>query len=169
MVRRSRVSEMRIEKALRFVEELSWLMKSYEGVSLKALAETLRENQQQERLFDDDDVDQLNNFVEADSHTNSLVGILPKIFTNPRWFASNSDIAEFAQSALGLRIPRWEKISKFEMIGHVVCRVALNEKKNHASLVKVLKIILSDKQKETFVTDMRKDKMSWNDIIRRFG
>ena len=167
MARNSRIAEMKIDKALRFVEELSWLMKSYEGADLRLLAQVLRNEQR--TIFDPEDVNQLNHFVESDSDTVSLVGILPKIFINPNWFRSNSDIAEFAQSALGLRIPRWEKISKFEMIGHVVCRVSLQEKRDHSSLVKILRNILSDKQKEKYVIDMRRDQMSWNDIIRRFG
>jgi hypothetical protein len=167
MAKNSRISELKVDKALRFVEELSWLMKSYEGADVRVLADVLR--REQKTLFDSEDVDDLNRLVKLDSYSESLVGILPKIFTNKKWFNSNSDIAEFSQGALGLRIPRWEKISKFEMIGHIVCRVSLQEKRDHSALVKILRNILSDEQKEKSVIEMRKDQMSWNDIIRKFG
>jgi hypothetical protein len=160
--------DLKIEKALRFIEELSWLLKSYDGVDLKFL-ESVVKRRSENRFLGGSSIDNLSDYMDPNLRVDSLVGILPKIFMNPRWFASNSDIAEFATSALGMKIPRWEKISKFEMIGHIVCNLALKDQKIHRNLVRILSDILADKSKERFVTDMRKEQVSWNEIIRRFG
>ena len=50
----------------------------------------------------------------------ALVGCLPNLFLDLDLFKTNADIAEFADAVLKIKISRFEKKSRFEIIGIVV-------------------------------------------------
>jgi hypothetical protein len=99
-----------------------------------------------------------------------LVGTLPKLFSDERLFPSNEDIADFAGAALKVRIPRWEKKSKFELIGHIVCRTAELSDIEVSDLVKALqRLIANGDSARKLIRDSKQSGLSWNEIIQQLS
>ena len=99
----------------RFVEELSWLLSSYDELDFKALGELSVSYSEMARHPS-------RSLRSVRSKTaQGLVGVLPSFFLDIELFPTNEDIVEFSQMALGIGIPRWQKESKNELIGHIVC------------------------------------------------
>lgn len=146
----------------RFLQELSWLLNSYSDLDFKALeglalqptpvvANTSK--RKGERLG-----------TKTNVHT--LVGVLPGLFVDERLFPTNEDISEFAVSALGVHIPRWQKKSKFELIGHIVCTANALEEEQVASLVDALSRITGEDTARLKIEGQRQRGLSWNEVIQ---
>ena len=90
----------------RFVEELSWLLSSFEGIDYKALAGFSNEM----KIFNSNSK-KLGRKNLGERKTAILVGILPDFLMDIALFPSNEGIVEFADAALGLPINRWQKKS----------------------------------------------------------
>lgn len=100
----------------RFIEELSWLLKSFDSLDFAALGKF-----SQEMSFFLSNSERLSRRNPRDRKTTVLVGVLPNFLMDAELFPSNEGIVEFAEAALGLSISRWQKKSKYEIIGQVVC------------------------------------------------
>jgi hypothetical protein len=157
-------------KALaRFIEQLSWLMSSNEDLDFRALRNMVREFSSRPRSdFYSRGPRVIDGFAPKNPNISFLVGSLPGLFNNPDFFSSNEEIAEFAKIALQVKIPRWQKKSKFELIGHVVCNTAKLGDKRLEILVRALSKIVGDEKhaKEVFAAK-RQQKSSWNEVIQR--
>lgn len=145
-----------------FIEELSWLLSSYDGADFRALANLSKEFQH---------ALELRNSLVHRSGTgggdDSLVGVLPGLLVDERLFPSNEDIAEFASSLLSIDIPRWSKKSKYELIGHIVCHAHLSPPLRRRKLVDAMRSLVVDRDliMKKIATD-RKAGASWNEIIQ---
>ena len=141
---RTKVSDPR--ELARFIEELSWLLKSFDNLDYNALSKFSDENTC--LLFS-----RKNSRAQrgGEDKTMILVGVLPNFLMDPALFPSNEGIVEFSDAALGLPIKWWKKKSKYEIIGHIVCNA------NKASPAKVQR--LSDLIEEMLdqKTDMRRN------------
>lgn len=156
-------AKTRDPKALRnFLEELSWLLSSYSNIDFKAIPELI--DKQDLNVFNKSRT--INNYITSNPNIHFLVGILPRIFTDDQLFPSNEEIARFAENALHLNIPRWEKISRNEMIGHIVCKVPILNDENLSDLVLALSKVVSSEVKSNKLADMNKNKLDWNIIIQ---
>src|SRR5688500_10224881 len=109
-------AKSRDRKADRFVEELSWLLGSYSSLGLGSLSEVLRRQSSGATA-----PTAIGGYASANPNNQFLVGALPRVFMDETLFPTNEDIAQFAQSVMELRIPRFAKKSKYEIIGHIVC------------------------------------------------
>jgi hypothetical protein len=143
----------------RFMEELSWLLDSYDGLDFKALSVLANQlvsassAKSRGRPRSDD------NFI--------FLGRLPSLFMDEELFAGNEDIVEFAKYALDIDIPRWHKKSKYELIGHVVCNANLldnNKLKQLSSAIERLQDSKSPARSELY--HQRKLGLSWNEVIQ---
>lgn len=144
-----------------FVEELSWLLSSYDSADFKALANLSKEFQH---------AVELRNSLAHRSRgggEDALVGMLPGLLVDERLFSSNEDIAEFASSLLAIEIPRWSKKSKYELIGHIVCHAHLAPPLRRRKLAEAMQSLVLDRDQITsrIATD-RKAGASWNEIIQ---
>lgn len=144
-----------------FIEELSWLLSSYDAADFKALASLSKEFQH---------AVELRNSLTHRSGTvadDPLVGVLPGLLVDERLFPSNEDIAEFASSLLAIEIPRWSKKSKYELIGHIVCHAHLAPPLRRRKLAEAMQSLVLDRDLITkkMMTD-RKAGASWNEIIQ---
>lgn len=147
----------------RFVEELSWLLKSFEDLDFNALTEF---SHQMEFFLSNSERLRSRN---ASEHTAIvLVGILPDLLMDTRLFPTNEGIVEFAEAALGLPMNRWQKKSRYEIIGQIVCHT------NEASPGKVRRLSSIIEQMHDNHTNVRKlietnreKGHSWSEVIGR--
>lgn len=148
----------------RFVEELSWLLQSYEDLDFRALGS-----------FSDQLIAVQRTASNLRSHsatraptTQLLVGVLPGLLTDESLFPTNEDVIEFSGTALGITIPRWHKKSKFELIGHIVCSTEQADPMRLQQLVRALGDIMSDRgETRRNLEAQRKSGLSWNEVIQR--
>lgn len=163
--KKARKSASRSEKTrdvrtvARFLEEFSWLLQSYSNLDFRAL-ENLRIGLPRER----------NVGPENNGNVHFLVGTLPIIFNDLRYFPTNEDIVEFANGALGLDIGRWEKRSRYELIGLIVCETAKLNNPQLDLLVEALSRITSDDvSAQRILVDRKANSLSWNELIQRLS
>ena len=151
------------DKMLVFIEDLCWLLDSNKNIDFKkastAIKELMRLNVS--NAFDS------NNAVqnEAMSH---LIGILPTLLKDETLFPSNSRINQFATQVLQLEISRWEKRSRFEIIGLIVCSVEETNQDRLATLTDWITKLLENKER---VREIQKENnenaFSWNIAIQK--
>lgn len=119
-------SEKRINKLIIFVEELVWLLKSTKINELQDAVYSIRNE-----MYNYKNVKTISKeYSPSNPNKSYLIGVLPGLFQDSSLFSKNEDIADFANEALGIRISRVEKRSKYELIGLVVCEATeLNDEK----------------------------------------
>lgn len=143
----------------RFIEELSWVLNSFEDLDFKALASLASES-----------VPSTSSTAGAKNRRTDLItllGRLPALFMDEDLFAGNEDIVEFAQHALGIEIPRWHKKSKHELIGHVVCNANLLNDRRLKQLGSAIEKLQDARSKtRNLVQSQRKSGLSWNEVIQ---
>lgn len=144
----------------KFLQELSWLLDSYSHVDFRALSEAGNRPIQANLGF--------GRHVSKNPNIHFLVGALPIIFSDELYFPMNEDIAEFASEALRLPIPRWEKRSRYELIGLIVCETAKSNDERLTRLVNALERITSEDPNAKALLQTRKaNSLSWNEVIQR--
>ena len=149
------------ETLLRFLEEFSWLLSSYDGVDFKALKILI------ERMGRSNDVNrQLRNYIDNSRNSiSTLIGTLPSLLKDERLFPANEDIVEFSRHALGIEIPRWQKKSKYELIGHVVCHTEKADSSRLDLLMRTLGNVVEHDVRNK-LENQRKSGMTWNEVIQ---
>lgn len=149
-------------KALfRFIEELSWLLSSYDGTDFKALAKLSDEYMGATSLR--------NSLTHrtGNGREDALVGVIPGILVDETLFPTNEDIADFASSLLDISIPRWQKKSKYELIGHIVCHTHLAPPIRRRKLAEALESLVADRDILTRqIAKQRQGGASWNEVIQ---
>lgn len=146
----------------RFVEELSWLLSSYDELDFKALGDLSSSLASTSRKRP--------GMISRTSRSETvqmLVGVLPSFFIDLELFPSNEDIIEFSQLALGINIPRWQKKSKYELIGHIVCHTDQASPERLSRLIAALEDALDERGSARLrMTRERKSGRSWNEVIQ---
>uniref|UniRef100_B8J3W3 Uncharacterized protein n=1 Tax=Desulfovibrio desulfuricans (strain ATCC 27774 / DSM 6949 / MB) TaxID=525146 RepID=B8J3W3_DESDA len=150
-------------KKVNFLQELMWVFERYGFSQVKEFISDLERdvssNIQQE--FG------LQEFAPKNPNQLFLVGVLPKIFSDAKIFSSNEEIANFSEDILKVKISRWEKKSRLELIGHIVCSTAQADDKKLEQIATALKKLHSGrKDADIFLEKSRQDKKSWNEIIQ---
>ncbi|GFM89089.1 hypothetical protein PSCICO_44880 [Pseudomonas cichorii] len=160
------LSKSEINRAKRFVEELSWLMESYNKVDLKSLSKIIEE------LPTDSSTPHLTSqkSEQARPKINFLTGVLPSLFMDPHLFKSNEEISEFASSILGINVLRYHKKSRFEIIGHIVCETISLDDKGLDRVTRALSILSTDEHKRKQVAHKKTEGFfGWNDVIQELS
>ncbi len=145
----------------RFVEELSWLLASYEELDFKALGELSVVYSEMARH------PSLMARSNRSKTAQSLVGVLPSFFLDVELFPTNEEIVEFSQMALGIGIPRWQKKSKNELIGHIVCHTDQASPERLTRVAAALDEALNERgsARRKLATE-RKSGRNWNEVIQ---
>ncbi len=145
------------------MEELSWLLKSFEDLDYTALSDFSHDMQ---FLLSRSSRMQKKGWERRD--TAVLVGILPDFLMDTTLFPTNEGIVEFSDAALGLSIGRWQKKSRYEIIGQIVCHA------NDASpnKIRTLSGLIEEMQDNGGSIRMaieanRKQGHSWSQVIGR--
>lgn len=149
-------------KATRFLEELSWLFQSYQDIDVKSISKALADAATQRTVRQG-----FSSFVSPNPNIHFLVGILPLVLRDESIFATNGAISEFAMSALGMSMVRWEKKSRFELIGEIVCNTIDLDDSELSKLVEALSVLANgDAVARKIVQDAQSSRRGWNEIIQ---
>ncbi len=149
-------------RATRFLEELSWLFQSQSEIDTKSIARALADAAKHRTVRQG-----FSSFVSPNPNIHFLVGILPLVLRDESLFPTNGSIAEFAISALGMPMLRWEKKSKFELIGEIVCNAIDLDDGELSKLVEALSVLArGDSLAKAIVLDAHTTKRGWNEIIQ---
>jgi hypothetical protein len=154
-------NKKKLQQAINFIEELSWLVNSKNVPDLKEIPELIRS------AISDSTPVIAKKYSSKNQNKNSLVGVLPNLFLDLELFKTNGDIAEFSESVLKIEIPRFEKRSRFEIIGLIVCEIPRLEDKELAILVNAIEALTGDNDKLKKVkAEKQKANFSWNQTIQ---
>lgn len=165
----------RAEEALAFLEQLTWLIESKgRRLDLDFLRQLLMDYEDRSGFEDklSPSVRKFaKNYIAENPDKHFLVGALPSLLQDEKLFPSNKDIAEFSGQFMGIPVSRFEKRSRYEMIGLVVC--AVNDLSKTA-LNRIATRLSSLVGNERLLFEIAEEKarnamFSWNDVIRRFG
>lgn len=147
----------------RFVEELSWLLKSFEDIDYNALSDFshdieffLSSSQRMQKKGRD----------RRDAAI--LVGILPDFLMDITLFPTNEGIVEFSNAALGLPINRWQKKSRYEIIGQIVCHTNDASPKKVRMLSELIEEMQDNKTSIRRAIEINREQgHSWSEVIGR--
>lgn len=147
----------------RFIEELSWLLKSFDGIDYNALSDYSHKME-----FFLSNSQRLSRNSRAGQNTVVLVGILPDFLMDTTLFPSNEGIVEFADAALGLPINRWHKKSRYEIIGQIVCHTNDASPNKVRILSELIEEMQDNKTKIRKVIETNREQgQSWSEVIGR--
>lgn len=160
--RRKSNFDYEVQQFINFFEELSWLLDSNKELNFKNASKFLKLCR--------------NSFahgIKISSDTSDaydLIGVLPSLLKDNEIFQNNSQLVQFAQEVLGINIPRWEKKSRNEIIGLIICEVEDVNKERLSILTEWAANILNNKNQ---VKDMQSkakssgNSFSWNETIQK--
>jgi len=152
-------------KALSFLEELIWL---FERFGVGQAKEFVSEIEQQLKGVTSANTASIGLEKYSPKNPNQLflIGILPRIFSDESLFSSNKELAAFSKEFLKVEITHWGKRSRYELIGHIVCNVAIADDTQLETLASALKKLQHEDNSEDFLKTNLNKNMTWNDIIR---
>ena len=155
-----------LRRFARFLEEMSWLMANYIDLDFRDLSMMLHD-----RLEDLSKAEEkVSSLVSSNPNKHFLVGVLPRLFVDKSLFPTNDDIAQFALSVMDVKIPRYNKKSKYELIGHVLCQTNdLNDIRLN-KLVKALAVLAEgDDRAKKLIKERKEQSFGWNAIIQELA
>jgi hypothetical protein len=151
-----------LDKILNFLEEFSWLLDANKSINYKKISEVIKGLRYNNNAS-------VNKPIQNEMVYN-LIGILPTLLKDEVLFTSNSSLVQFAHEVLSLNISRWEKRSRNELIGLIICNV---EEANSNRLEKLTHLsceLLKNKDKVKYFqieAESKENIFSWNDTIQR--
>ena len=146
------------DRIINFLEEFGWLLKNYSNDSLgDEIAKFIKQRKQNSL-----NLSNVEEYTPENPNITFLVGILPSLFMNRKFFPKNEDIAMFAEKVLKVHITRPEKRSQYELIGRIMCEVTTLDDK---SLIKVV----DELRKYSPTKNKSNDINSWNEVIRKLS
>jgi hypothetical protein len=149
-------------KAIRFLEELSWLFQTHHDLDAKSISKLLSDAASQNTVEEG-----VASFASPNPNIHFLVGILPLVLRDESIFSTNGVIADFAISALGMNMSRWEKKSRFELIGEIVCNTIDLDDSALTKLVEALSVLAKgDSTAREIVKEAQSSSRGWNEIIQ---
>lgn len=159
-------SEFEFKQFLNFFEELCWLLDSNKEINYKNISKNLNEYRNIIIHCTKNEFNALQN----KSKEYNLIGVLPSLLKDEEIFQSNLQLVQFAEEVLSLFISRWEKRSRNEIIGLIICEVEEANKQRLSTLTEWSRNILNNKK--TVCEYQRKAKssgnmFSWNETIQK--
>lgn len=147
------------QKVLSFFENLCWLLDSNSSINFQTAEKLLKEWR---NSISNVDTNQLN--------SSELIGILPAILKDQEIFETNQQLVRFANEVLSLQITRWEKRSRNEIIGLIICEV---EEANSDRISTIIKWSQQIQNHKTQICQLQKQAsqngsiFSWNDTLQK--
>ena len=155
-------------KTLDLLQELVWAIRSRETSEMSSGVTYLRnlalhdksEKRKSDKSFK-------SSLLDRRRDLKTLVGSMSLVLADSELFPSNEDIAKFAKEALQIPISRWEKRSRYEMIGMLVME-SINASPARLREVGILlsKISEESESMEEIKKSARQTGFSWNEAIR---
>ena len=153
-------TEIEQQQIINFFEELCWLLDSNKNINFSNASKNL-------------DIIR-NNIVHGTAFGNtditSLIGVLPSLLKDLEIFPNLAQLAQFAKEILGIEISRWDKRSRNEIIGLIICEVEDANKERMDVLLEWSKNILNNKKRVREMQEKAKNEgniFSWNETIQK--
>ena len=159
-------SEINMDKFVKFIEELSWLLDAYKDLKMENHVEEIK------RMLNQGEQSILSEAVREreNAEKRELVGIFPDLFQNKKLFPSNQTIIEFSNEVLRTNINPSKNRSKNEIIGEIVCTTYSLSNKEMKKVVSALeKVVDSEKVVERVKSLKEESSFSWNEIIQKLA
>ena len=154
------------QKTLELIQELVWAIRSREPnellKSVSYLQQIVDSKKTEIRRIEKKPL-----LHEKRQYLKKLVGSMSLVLADVELFPTNEDIAKFAREALQISITRWEKRSRYELIGMLVMQ-SINA--SHERLQEVGNLLdrISEESDSmtTIKQNVRQTGFSWNEAIR---
>ncbi|HED2373469.1 TPA: hypothetical protein R4216_002579 [Citrobacter freundii] len=152
-----------ITKIKKLLEELSWIMSEYSATDLMKLYNTIDSS-----MSSTNEISESIGYRPENPNKHFLTGALPTLFLDQELFKTNDEIALFAEQVMGVKILRYHKKSKYEIIGHIVCEANSLSDPGLNKLVKALEMIVTDESKKKSIYNKKNNSstFSWNEVIQ---
>ena len=144
---------------------MCWLLDSNKDINFKNASKYLKEFR---NILTHKISNNVNNEGTIDHY--NLIGVLPSLLKDRDIFQSNSQLVQFAGEVLALNIPNWEKKSRNEIIGLIVCEVEDVNKERLDILTRWTQNILNNKNEVKKMLNKAKSTggiFSWNETIQK--
>lgn len=148
-------------ETLGFIEDLCWLLDSKRNMNFAEVAKIVDDMKRAERSQKKENIEQL---------SEDIIGILPRLLVDTTLFGSNKMLNQFADEILGIEIKNWEKRSRNEMIGVIICEIQGSDNKKRGVSLYLLENILKRKEeisKFQKKNEAEKNPFRWNDAIHQ--
>lgn len=154
------------KSALDFLEEVVWGLSSVGPASLKQGIDELRK-----LAMESESLKQLSRSSSTKLGSSQfLIGVLPQLLADEELFSSNQSISKFADEVFGIQITRWEKRSRYEMIGMLVMEVRMLPEAVQSDLMRILeRLVLGGSEMKRLKRDSGQTGFSWNETIRKLS
>ena len=153
-------AEIEQQQIINFFEELCWLLDSNKNINFNNASKNLKIIR--------------NNIVHGTTFENttitSLIGVLPSLLKDIEIFPNLAQLAQFAKEILGIEISRWDKRSRNEIIGLIICEVEDANKERMDVLLEWSNNILNNKKSVQEMQEKAKNEgniFSWNETIQK--
>lgn len=155
------------------LENLMWTLRDLNPNVLKDAVNVINETikNDNEHFYSNEKTNIINNKVISRKNPNKgvLIGVLPRLLQNKDLFPQNEDIYDFAREALNLIISRYEKRSRYELIGILICTINELDEDDLSYLVTALDKIIDDGEElNKVVIDKKNNSFSWNEAIQKW-
>lgn len=151
-----------VQQFVNFFEELCWLLDANKEMNFKNALKALK--QWRNIAIHGECINQNANI------SYELIGILPSLLKDKELFPNNAQLAQFSEEVLLLSIPRWDKKSRNEIIGLIICEVEDANKQRLNQLSQWVGNIMNHKTqvKDMQVAAVKKGNFfSWNEAIQK--
>lgn len=158
--KKKNTTEIEQQQIINFFEELCWLLDSNKNINFNNASKnlkTIRNNIMHGITFET-------------STITSLIGVLPSLLKDLEIFPSLAQLAQFAKEILGIEISRWDKRSRNEIIGLIICEVEDSNKERMDILLEWSNNILNNKKRVQEMQEKAKNEgniFSWNETIQK--
>jgi len=155
-------------KALDLLQEIVWAIRSRQSNELSDGVSYLRHlalNEKSERRRKEKAPK--STLLDRKKDLKALVGSMSLVLADAELFPSNEDIAKFAMEALRIPISRWEKRSRYEMIGMLVMESINASPARLREVAGLLSRISEESESMAQIKQSaRQTGFSWNEAIR---
>ncbi len=152
-----------VTKIKKLIEELSWIMTEYSATDLMKVYNVLDSSSGLTN-----EISETIGYKPENPNKHFLTGALPSLFLDLNLFKTNDDIALFSEQVIGVKIPRYHKKSKYEIIGHIVCEANSLDDLGLKKIVKALEKIVSDETRKKYIYNKKNNSstFNWNEVIQ---
>lgn len=150
------------KRAALALEDLAFALKRIKPEQLELALVALRQS-----IAATDAQDEVTPYQSPNPNKHFLIGVLPRLLSDRKLFASNDDVAQFASETMSFSIARHEKLAREDLIGRIVCRADALDDIGLSDLVHALGNIVNDKERiARIVAQKERGSFSWNQAIQ---
>lgn len=153
-------------KTLDLLQELIWAIRSRDSTELSEGVSYLRNLASSEKIMRRK-AERKPMLRDRQSDLKALVGSMSLVLADTELFPANEDIAKFASEALQIPISRWDKRSRYEMIGMLIMESINASPERLRDVGGLLNRISNESESmEIIKKNSRQVGFSWNEAIR---